>query len=158
MSTSTQPDALNTLRNAARSGHAITYANSSGKCDSLADATHIVFHPSSNSSSTSSSENAISLPKDTATRLLKADRSAAGITPQSDSSAFFRLDAVLLAWTHRNAGVGDYMQRVRECKLLGAFVSNTDRKGLAEWLKGSTSAYKGVVPLESTSLSFVLVF
>ncbi|KAL5533452.1 CDC73 [Sanghuangporus sanghuang] len=142
---STQPDPLNTLRDATRGKQLITYANNSGACQSLADASSIVFRPSPSSSNT------ISFPKDTPTRILKPDRDPRDITPQSDPNAFFRLDAVLLAWLLRNASVGEYMQRVRESKLLGAFVSNTDRKGLAEWLDGKTATYKGVVPLESDS-------
>ncbi|KAL5490636.1 CDC73 [Sanghuangporus weigelae] len=142
---STQPDPLNTLRDATRGKQLVTYANDAGPCQSLADASSIVFHPSP------SSNNTISFPKDTPTRILKPDRDASNITPQSDPNAFFRLDAVLLAWLLRNASVGEYMQRMRESKLLGAFVSNTDRKGLAEWLDGKTATYKGVVPLESDS-------
>ncbi|EJD06202.1 RNA polymerase II-associated protein [Fomitiporia mediterranea MF3/22] len=136
MSTST-PDPLNALRDAIRSKASIIYANDAGPVSSLSAATKLVLSPS------------LSFPKDTPTRLRKPDATATN--PQSDPNAFFRLDAVYLTWLLRDASVAEYMQQARECKLLGAFVGITDRKGVAEWLDGKTSSYKGVVPLESDS-------
>ncbi|KAH8114241.1 RNA polymerase II-associated protein [Phellopilus nigrolimitatus] len=134
---STTPDPLNALRDAIRTKKGVTYANGAGPCASLAAATHIVLAP------------ALTLPKATPTRLRKPDAAAPGA--QAGAGDFFRLDAVLLAWLLRDASVGEYMRTAREAGLLGAFVSNTERRGVAEWLDGKTSQCKGIVPLESDS-------
>ncbi|THH08708.1 hypothetical protein EW145_g2536 [Phellinidium pouzarii] len=73
------------------------------------------------------------------------------LPPRRPRATFFRLDAVLLAWLLRDASAAEYMKEARENGLLGAFVSNTERKGVAEWLDGKTRHYKGIVSLQSDS-------
>ncbi|KAI5118417.1 hypothetical protein M0805_005501 [Coniferiporia weirii] len=133
------PDPLYALRDAIRAKRPVSYSNADGPCQTLASATHLVLSPAP----------ALTLPKDTPTRLRKPD--ATGASPLVAPADFFRIDAVLLAWLLRDASAAEYMKHARENGLLGAFVSNTERKGVAEWLDGRTSHYKGIVQLESDS-------
>lgn len=131
-------DALNALRDAIRAKAEIKYSNDKGPSSSLSEASSIVV-PSG------------TFPKDTPTRLRKPNAPQSASDPKAEPTSFYRLDAVLLVWTLRDAGVAEYMQSARSHQLLGALVTNTERKPLVEWLEGRTNTYKNLVPLESMS-------
>ena len=139
-------DALNALRDAIRSKAHIKYEKDGEPCSSLPEALSIVL-PSG------------TFPKTTPTRLRKPNAPPTASDPEKEPGSFYRLDAVLLVWTLREAGVAEYMQNARSHQLLGALVSNTERKALGEWLEGRTDTYKNLVPLQSehpTVFSFLM--
>ncbi|KIP03385.1 hypothetical protein PHLGIDRAFT_77677 [Phlebiopsis gigantea 11061_1 CR5-6] len=130
-------DALLALRQAIKSKTPIKYSSVSGPTDSLQSAVNLVLSSS------------LSLPKTTPTRLRKP-----GVTstdPASNTTDFYTLLAVYLAWLHRDAPVAEYMRQAREHGLTGGFISVTERKNVIDWLEGKASDLPNSVPLISES-------
>ncbi|KAI3621871.1 rna polymerase ii accessory cdc73 family [Moniliophthora roreri] len=122
-------DPLLTLRQAIHSKSPITFSQDSEPCQNLAKATHIVIAGQSFS-------------KTIPTRFLKV--SASSSTSPNDA---YTLEAVYLAWSLKSAPVAEYMKKAREGGLLTGFVSVTERKGVVDWLEGTTEVHERVAPL-----------
>lgn len=135
---STHDDPLSALRQAVKGKTLIKYTNGVEEVSSLASATQIVL-----SSSTS-------FPKATATRLQKPGSSSKD--PAANPSDFYSLEAVYLAWLHKDASGAEYMKHVRENGLFVGFVGFTERKALVDWLDGSSNHHERIVSSESTSV------
>jgi parafibromin len=129
-------DALDALRDAIQQNKPITYTNNDKPCSSLAEATAIQLSSKS-------------FPKETLTRLRKANAPTTTNDPETEPDSFHRLDAVLLVWLLRERGVTEYMQSARSHQLLGALVSSTRRKTLVEWLEGASARHTDIAPLQS---------
>ncbi|KAH9483530.1 Cell division control protein 73 [Psilocybe cubensis] len=121
-------DPLLALQQAVKSQRKVTYANSSGPCSSLHDATQLVI-------------DGRSFPKSSRTRYRKA----------GTSSDFYSLDAVYVAWLLRQLNGAEYMKQAREHGLAVGFVSVTERKHVVDWLEGKASDNDRIAPLASDS-------
>ena len=122
-------DPLLALRQAIKSHSKVTYANDSGPCSSLPEATELVIDGKS-------------YPKTTRTRYRKA----------GSTSDFYTLDAVYVAWLLRQANGAEYMKNAREHGLAVGFVSVTERKHVVDWLEGKASDDDRIAPLASESI------
>lgn len=128
-------DALQALQDAIRLKTEIKFSNDNGPCSKLSESKTIIF-PSA------------SFSKDTPTRLRKPNAPQSASDPTAEPSSFYRLDAVLLAWTLKDAGVAEYMQSARSHQLLNALVANVDRKSLVEWLEGRVPTLRNLISLK----------
>ncbi|KDR82037.1 hypothetical protein GALMADRAFT_135412 [Galerina marginata CBS 339.88] len=121
-------DPLLALRQAIKSQQKATFANKSGPCPSLVDATDLVI-------------DGTPFPKTSRTRYRKA----------GTSTEFYSLDAVYVAWLLRLANGAEYMKQAREHGLAVGFVSVTERKHVVDWLEGKASDNDRIAPLDSST-------
>jgi len=135
---SLQTDPLLALQYAIKSKTRIIHADvSSNPAPSLLAATHLVLN------------NGNSFLRSSPTRLRKPGTSSQD--PSTNPTDFFTLDAVYLAWLHRDASGAEYMKQARENGLAVGFVSVTERKNLVDWLEGRLPELERIAPLVSES-------
>ncbi|KAF8650038.1 hypothetical protein AX16_005455, partial [Volvariella volvacea WC 439] len=127
-------DALLALRQAIKTKVHISYENADGPCADIAPATHLLIPPSTR------------IAKSEPTRLRKP-----GVSTPSGPQDFFSVEAVFLAWLHRDAPGAEYVKHARESGLSVGFVSVTERKGVVDWLEGRVPGHERILPLPTES-------
>jgi hypothetical protein len=116
-------DVLGALRDAIAQQRPITYLEGSTPATALTPATtHIVLSPS------------LTVPRNAPTRF-KKDAASSATDPESAPGEFFTVEALLLAWTLKNAGGGEYIRQTKTKGVAGS-VGITARGRVVEWLEG----------------------
>ncbi|QRW26836.1 Cdc73 family RNA polymerase II accessory factor [Rhizoctonia solani] len=130
-------DVLGALRDAISQQRPITFLEGTTPTTTLTAATtHIVLSPS------------LTVARNAPTRF-KKDASSSATDPESAPGEFFTIEALLLAWTLKNAGGGDYIRQTKTKGVAGS-VGITDRGRVVEWLEGKGD-HPNVVGARSTT-------
>ncbi|KAF8758565.1 RNA pol II accessory factor, Cdc73 family, C-terminal [Rhizoctonia solani] len=120
-------DVLGALRDAISQQRPITFLEGTTPTTTLTAATtHIVLSPS------------LTVARNAPTRF-KKDASSSATDPESAPGEFFTIEALLLAWTLKNAGGGDYIRQTKTKGVAGS-VGITDRGRVVEWLDNTSPA------------------
>ncbi|KIY44068.1 CDC73-domain-containing protein [Fistulina hepatica ATCC 64428] len=117
-------DCLLEIRRAIQSTSPVQYLKDGEPCPSLSAATHISVSPNH------------TFPKSTPTRWRK-------------DAGFYGLDAIYLAYIHKQAPAGEYMKQARENGLGAGFVSISERKAVVDWLEGTIYDHPSITPLDT---------
>lgn len=97
---------------------AVLIGDGGAPADSITAATSLSFPQASGE--------AVTIPKDAPTRYARSDA----------REDFYNVGQLWLAWTEREAGVRDYLQKGQAAGV--GYVAITDRRGVVDFLQGST--------------------